>query len=64
MGKPTLIIRTKTGRSDGLGENAVLCNNDFAISDNFVKSIKYIIGILRGYIITSFGKENSIYYLC
>ena len=38
MGKPTLIMRTKTERSDGLGINAVLCNNDFAIFDNFIKN--------------------------
>ncbi len=38
MGKPTLIMRTKTERNDGLGINAVLCNNDFAIFDYFVNN--------------------------
>lgn len=38
MSKPTLIMRTKTERSYGLGENAVLCNNDFAVFDDFIKN--------------------------
>ena len=38
MGKPCLIMRTKTERQDGIGENAVLCNNDFEIFNRFIKN--------------------------
>lgn len=37
MGKPCLIMRTKTERQDGIGKNAVLCNNDFAVFDTFIE---------------------------
>lgn len=40
MGKPTLIMRTKTERQDGIYHNAVLCNNSFDIFDNFVDNYK------------------------
>lgn len=36
MGKPCLIMRTKTERQDGIGKNAVLCNNDFTVFDTFI----------------------------
>lgn len=38
MGKPCLIMRTATERQDGLGENAVLCKNDFEVFDNFIEN--------------------------
>ena len=38
MGKPTLIIRTRTERKEGLGENAILFNNNFDLITDFSKN--------------------------
>lgn len=40
MGKPTLIMRTKTERQDGIGKNAIMCNNDFSVFNDFVLNYK------------------------
>lgn len=40
MRKPCLILRGSTERIEGLGENAVLANNDLAVISSFIKSYK------------------------
>ena len=38
MGKPCLIMRDRTERTDGLGENARLYGGDLQAVDDFVKA--------------------------
>lgn len=40
LGKPCLILRNRTERMEGLGENAVLAHNNWEMISNFINNYK------------------------